>query len=135
MTSPSLRPCWSASDGWTHAVVSQVTLVIGLGSSCSQPLFAKRPSQTVGSGRKMISRPVWLLGTGDWLLLATGDWLPLATGNWPLTGAAPGAPAPVPGTYPSCSTCFHMLSALLNGAPVGSVTFQLPTCPDCARVQ
>ena len=34
--------------------------VSGFGSSCSQPLFANRPSHTVGSGRKMISRPPWL---------------------------------------------------------------------------
>ena len=34
-----------------------MTFVSGFGSSCSQPLFAKRPSHTVGSGRKIISSP------------------------------------------------------------------------------
>src|SRR3954467_12932608 len=57
MRSPSLRPRSFASCGLTQAVGSHVTFVSGFGSSCSQPLLAKRPSQTVGSGRKMISRP------------------------------------------------------------------------------
>ena len=55
--SPSLRPRSFASCGLTQAVGSHVTFVSGFGSSCSQPLLAKRPSHTVGSGRKMISRP------------------------------------------------------------------------------
>src|SRR6476619_3118326 len=57
MMSPSRSLCWLASAGCIQAELSQVILVSGLGSSCSQPLFAKRPSQTFGSGRKMISRP------------------------------------------------------------------------------
>src|SRR3954470_21127334 len=87
--SPSWSFCASASFGLIHALGSHVILVSGLGSSCSQPLLAKRPSHTVGSGRKMISSPdpAWLLATGDWLLLVTGDWL-LGTGDWLLTGAA-----------------------------------------------
>jgi hypothetical protein len=40
-----------------HAAGSQVILVYGFGSSWSQPLLAKRPSQIVGSGLKMIYRP------------------------------------------------------------------------------
>ena len=38
--------------GLTIAALSQVSLVSGFGSSCSQPLLAKLPSHTVGSGRK-----------------------------------------------------------------------------------
>src|SRR5436190_7665394 len=57
MMSPSRSLCWLASAGCIQAELSQVILVSGLGSSCSQPSFAKRPSQTFGSGRKMISRP------------------------------------------------------------------------------
>src|SRR5687767_8686701 len=57
MTSPLRTPRSSARRGLTHAVVSQVNFVNGFGSSCSQPLFARLPSQIVGSGRKMISSP------------------------------------------------------------------------------
>src|SRR5687768_10920456 len=57
MTSPLRTPRSSARCGLTHAVVSQVNFVNGFGSSCSQPLFARLPSQIVGSGRKMISSP------------------------------------------------------------------------------
>src|SRR2546430_11727637 len=39
------------------AALSHVSFVIGLGSSCSQPLLAKRPSRTAGSLRKLISNP------------------------------------------------------------------------------
>ena len=35
----------SAVAGLTSTALSHVSLVIGLGSSCSQPLFAKRPSR------------------------------------------------------------------------------------------
>ena len=51
-TSPFARPSRSAVAGATSAALSQVSLVSGRGSSCSQPLFAKRPSTTSGSGRK-----------------------------------------------------------------------------------
>ena len=54
----------SASCGLIHAAVSQVSFVSGFGSSCSQPLLAKRPSQIVGSGRKMISSPPVAAGAG-----------------------------------------------------------------------
>src|SRR5438552_19182007 len=56
--SPLLRCRASAVRGLIIAALSQVSDVSGFGSSCSHPLFAKRPSQIVGSGRKMISRPV-----------------------------------------------------------------------------
>ena len=39
-----------------RAALSQVSLVSGFGNSCSQPLLAKRPSKSVGSGRNKISR-------------------------------------------------------------------------------
>ena len=48
-------PSSSAVAGLMRAALSQVSLVIGLGSSCSQPLLANRPSKSVGSGRKTIS--------------------------------------------------------------------------------
>src|SRR5580698_6491345 len=38
-------------------MLSHVSLVSGFGNSCNHPLFAKRPSQMVGSGRKIISSP------------------------------------------------------------------------------
>src|SRR6185295_16686343 len=47
----------SAVAGLTMTALSHVSLVIGLGSSCSQPLFAKRPSRIDGSLRNAISRP------------------------------------------------------------------------------
>src|SRR5580700_3821025 len=48
---------FSAVAGLTSTALSHVSLVIGLGSSCSQPLFAKRPSRIDGSLRKETSRP------------------------------------------------------------------------------
>ncbi len=47
--------CSSASAGLISAALSHTSLVTGLGSSCNQPLLPKRPSQMVGSGRKVIS--------------------------------------------------------------------------------
>src|SRR5688572_19657137 len=136
MMSPSLSPCDSASRGLTQAVGSHVIFVSGFGSSCSQPLFAKRPSHTVGSGLKMISRP------DPEGLPAAGCPLP-ADGGWPAGGVATvaleagngeleaeaAAPAAVPGIHPSCNTCFQNLSALPNGWPSLSVIVQPPTWP------
>src|SRR2546428_484358 len=56
--SPLLRCRASAVRGLIIAALSQVSDVSGFGSSCSHPLFAKRPSQIVVSGRKMVSMPV-----------------------------------------------------------------------------
>src|SRR5947209_3639590 len=56
--SPLLSCRASAVRGLIIAALSQVSDVSGFGSSCSHPLFAKRPSQIVGSRRKMISSPV-----------------------------------------------------------------------------
>src|SRR5436189_5841453 len=107
MMSPSASLCSSARCLLTHAVGSQVSLVSGFGSSCSQPLLAKRPSQIVGSGRKMISKPPLAAGAVCGVL---------AAGSCELeAGTAAAATAAVPGTHPSCSTCFQTLSALLNG--------------------
>jgi hypothetical protein len=47
----------SAVAGLVRTALSQVRRVIGLGSSWSQPLFAKRPSRIDGSLRKLISIP------------------------------------------------------------------------------
>ena len=51
----TLTPSFSAVARLMKATLSQVSLVIGLGSSWSQPLLANRPSKMVGSGRKMTS--------------------------------------------------------------------------------
>src|SRR6516164_6491763 len=56
-TSSRSRPRRCDVAGLQCAALSQVSYVNGLGSSCSQPLLAKRPSQTLGSGRKASSRP------------------------------------------------------------------------------
>ena len=50
-------PSCSAVRGESSSALSQVSLVIGLGSSWSQPLLAKRPSRSVGSGRRASSKP------------------------------------------------------------------------------
>ena len=44
--------------GLAITALSQVSLVIGLGSSCSQPLLLNRPSRIDGSSRKAISKPL-----------------------------------------------------------------------------
>src|SRR3974390_1649475 len=49
-TSPTSRLKDLAVRGLSSAALSQVSLVIGSGSSCSQPLLAKRPSYTLVSG-------------------------------------------------------------------------------------
>jgi hypothetical protein len=49
---------FAAVAGLTSTALSHVNRVIGFGSSCSQPLFAKRPSRTDGSVRNEISTPV-----------------------------------------------------------------------------
>ena len=56
-TRPVVSPSRSAVARLSSAVLSQVSLVRGLGSSWSQPLLANRPSRIVGSGRKFSSRP------------------------------------------------------------------------------
>ena len=56
-TSSFSIPSRCAVAGLKRAALSHDSFVSGLGSSCSQPLFANRPSQIVGSGRKTISRP------------------------------------------------------------------------------
>ena len=62
MMSPRSRLFSSASFGLIHAAVSHVSFVSGFGASCSQPLLAKRPSQTVGSGRNTSSSPAGAAG-------------------------------------------------------------------------
>src|SRR5581483_3231951 len=55
-TSLAANPERSASDGLIRTALSQINLLMGLGHSCNQPLFAKRPSHKFGSGRKQSSR-------------------------------------------------------------------------------
>ncbi len=89
MTSPRLSPRSCASFVLTQADVSHVSFVSGFGSSCSHPRFANRPSQTVGSGRKMSSRPPasgWRVGRGAWRLRSTRA--RCGSGRW-LVGAGP----------------------------------------------
>src|SRR6056297_1860235 len=50
-------PIFSAVERLINATLSQVTFVIGSGSSCSQPLLAKRPSYNFASGLMAISIP------------------------------------------------------------------------------
>ena len=52
-------PRSSAVFALMYATLSHVTFESGFGSSCSHALLAKRPSSTFGSGRKMISMPVF----------------------------------------------------------------------------
>src|SRR6476660_2165120 len=102
MRSASLSPFCCAVRALIHAAGSQVIFVNGFGSSCSQPLLAKRPSQTVGSGRKIISRPP--LAGGDWrgaigedgggVAPSVADVAALATPAATAAGAAPG-PSPI----------------------------------------
>src|SRR5262245_2388298 len=76
-----LLPCsLAAVAGLVKSALSHVIFVIGLGNSCSQPLFAKRPSRTHGSRRNASSIPE--LGIGDWGLGigVTGDAGRSATG-------------------------------------------------------
>jgi hypothetical protein len=54
LTTPRRR----AIAGPISAALSQVRRVIGLGSSCSQPLLANAPSATFGSGRNSTAIPV-----------------------------------------------------------------------------
>ena len=56
--SPLTRASRCAVPGESNAALSHVSFVSGFGSSCSHPLFANRPSRMVGSGLKLISRPV-----------------------------------------------------------------------------
>src|SRR4051794_3651921 len=53
----------SAVAGASSAALSHVSLVSGFGSSWSQALLAKRPSQMLGSGRNTTSRP-WPVAAG-----------------------------------------------------------------------
>src|SRR4051812_13287784 len=133
MRSPSLRPLSWAVRTLIQAEGSHVIFVIGFGSSCSHPLFAKRPSQMVGSGRKMISRPPLALASvalavcrdaGFGVRGADSDGV--VAPDAPDAATAPGAdPAPraprpdaVPVTNPSCSACFQNASGVVNGWPL-----------------
>src|SRR5579864_4685329 len=92
-TSPVLSVSLCAVVGLIQTALSQVILFCGLGSSWSQPLLANDPSQTVGSGRNMISIP--------------GAALDSAAGALAVTLTAGSA---VFGTTPSCSDFFQNMS-------------------------
>src|SRR5262245_44487075 len=53
LRTPKLEAVVSLKD----ATLSQVRRLMGFGNSCSHELFAQRPSNTVGSGRKTMSIP------------------------------------------------------------------------------
>ncbi len=93
---PVAVPRCSAIAGLISSALSQVSLVTESGSSCSQPLLAKRPSQIVGSGRKVISG---LSGDGGIRALSSTAAL-AATPGW---RDASTDSAPVPGMKPSWS--------------------------------
>src|SRR5256885_15276458 len=84
----SCRRC--AILGPTCTALSQVSLDIGLGSSCSQPLLENCPSQMVGSRRILNSMPLASAG-----LLSEGAIADFAVTDlgWKV----------VPSTKPSCS--------------------------------
>src|SRR5579863_7966169 len=56
--SPSLRLCARAVAGLIRAALPQVSLVIGSGASCIQPLLANRPSHVEAPGTKATSTPL-----------------------------------------------------------------------------
>src|SRR5699024_6720912 len=84
-----------------RAALSQVSLVIGLGNSCSQALLLNCPSQMVGSGIKIISRPESLL-TSDCALETE-----LRKSFLNFTVLADNA---VPSTIPVCNALFQVFS-------------------------
>src|SRR3954471_15830374 len=93
----------SAVAGASSAALSQVSLVSGFGSSCSHALFAKRPSHTLGSGRKTSSTP-WPVGVGE------------EAEKSALTDTVFGGNAVLP-IMPSCS---HLRQALSNALGAGA---------------
>ena len=115
MTSPVSSFCCSARRGLTHAVGSHVIFVSGLGSSCSQPLFAKRPSQIVGSGRKMISRPPARGPSGRASEVRRCDRSTALCEPTPAPRSSARGPRLV--TNPSCSACFQKPSKVGYGRP------------------
>src|SRR3954469_7227666 len=93
----------SAGAGASRAALSQVNLVSGFGNSCSHALLAKRPSHTLGSGRKTSSTP-WLVAVGE------------AVEKSALTDTVFGGNAVLP-IMPSCS---HLRQALSNALGAGA---------------
>src|SRR3954470_21067480 len=86
-----------------NAALSHVSFVSGFGSSCSHALFAKRPSHTLGSGRKTSSTP-WPVGVGE------------EAEKSALTDTVFGGNAVLP-IMPSCS---HLRQALSNALGAGA---------------
>src|SRR5262249_30205548 len=104
--------------------LSQVTFESGLGSSCSQPLLACRPSRIVGSGWKTISMPA-----------AGGVDEGAAAG--PAGAAGPGvANIDVLATNPSCNAWRQKSSKFVNALPSASCSVHVVfVLPPNARVQ
>ncbi len=107
-----------AGLSWT--VLSQVSLVNGLGSSCSQPRFAKLPSWTVGSARRTSSRPD-----------AAGPGAPMAANTSPAATAFGGNA--LPATTPSCTDVRQKDSASSAPAPAAACTQVSRTTSYAAR--
>ena len=62
--SPSPTSSSRADFGLIKTALSQVSLVMGSGSSCNQPLLAKRPSQRVGDAVNRKVQPSPVVGSG-----------------------------------------------------------------------
>src|SRR5579871_1348409 len=93
---PVSTPSLSAVACENMAALSQVSLVIGCGSSCSQALLANRPSKVLASGAKQSSipdRPASLASSGAAVCASACE----------LMVSPCSEPAPVSGTIPSAS--------------------------------
>src|SRR5688572_11886499 len=98
-----------AVAGAMSAALSHVSFVSDFGNSCSHALFAKRPSYTLGSGRKTTSRPCPRLDAGT----------PAIALVWTVTVFGANA---VFGITPSCS---HRRQSRSNGDTAGGAA----ACP------
>src|SRR5205807_2192741 len=118
-------PSFSAERMPTYATLSHVTLVIGFGSSCSQPLFAYRPSRIVGSGRKTTSQPLEAGGGGARTVFGA------AAGA--AAGGAPAAPSAC-GRREDSESASAGAAAAGGGAPAAlnnvDVLLMNPSCSD-----
>src|SRR5205814_2622255 len=110
--------------------LSQVTFDSGLGISCSQPLFAKRPSRIIGSGRNRISRP-----ESAGALVALSELLELS-GLFELSALLALPSSPVPAMNPSWRALRQNTESLANGLPSSPRSVHAVfVLPSKARVQ
>src|SRR2546423_9758827 len=100
--SPLLTPNDAASSGESWTALPKTSLLNGSGHSCSQALFAYRPSQTDGEGDSRIENPAASRVDGMGGIIGVAEI---------------GVPAEL-GTTPSVSVSAHHLSA---SAPAASV--------------